>query len=261
MEKNVRKVANFVASCNDMLSERFLDFHKAIKNIVDAINESDDILSYLASKIMDEKSEEIFSSAFSIDSKTKNGKISLPSDEKEKLTLFVTVLNDLESKKLNFNKFLETYFNGGQGTPTQMFLTKIIEPFKCLVADYFKVDNNLTYNDLKFLKEEEEPVEEALDEVNFEEEFEEEDVISIATKNILRVTDEIVAKLKFERKKAELVDDFSFMLEALRTACEEKNMTYINALVLGINYVSQKIKSVKYLVNELNEIVYNVYKG
>ena len=126
MEKNVRKVANFVASCNDMLSERFLDFHKAIKNIVDAINESDDILSYLASKIMDEKSEEIFSSAFSIDSKTKNGKISLPSDEKEKLTLFVTVLNDLESKKLNFNKFLETYFNGGQGTPTQMFLTKII---------------------------------------------------------------------------------------------------------------------------------------
>ena len=265
MEKNVRKVEKFVANCNDMLSGRFLDFNKKIENIANSINDSDDILSYLATKILDGDREEIFNHAFVIDNKTKNGKISLPSEEKEKLTLFVTVINDLYSHKLNANKFLETYFRGGQGTPTQLFLEKIIEPFKNMIADYFKVDKSLTLADLS--KKEEEISEEEFadieedDEVNFETEFEEEDMLALSINNIVRVCDELEAKLKFEKKHESIVEDFGFMISALKHACAQKDMQNVNGLILGINYVSHKIKSTKYLVNELNEIVYNIYQS
>lgn len=265
MEKNVRRVENFVAVCNDMLSGRFLDFDKKIESIANSINESDDILSYLATKLLDADREEIFNHAFVIDNKTKNGKVSLPGDEKEKLTLFVTVINDLYSHKLNANKFLETYFRGGQGTPTQLFLEKIIEPFKNMIADYFKVDKSLTLADLS--KKEEEISEEEFaddeedDEINFETEFEEEDMLALSINNIVRVCDEIEAKLKFEKKHESIVEDFEYIVSALKHACEQRDMQIINGLILGINYVSQKVKSTKYLVKELNEIVYNIYQS
>ena len=264
MEKNVRKVENFVAVCNDMLSGRFLDFDKKIESIANSINESDDILSYLATKLLDADREEIFNHAFVIDNKTKNGKVSLPGDEKEKLTLFVTVINDLYSHKINSNKFLETYFRGDKGTPIQMFLEKIIEPFKNMIADYFKIDKALTFSNIDTNVVEEPEVEmeeEDEDEVNFEEEYEKEDMLALSINNIVRVCDEIEAKLKFEKKHESIVEDFEYIVSALKHACEQRDMQIINGLILGINYVSQKVKSTKYLVKELNEIVYNIYQS
>lgn len=261
MESNIRKVENFVANCNDMLSGRFLDINKKIANIANAINESDDILSYLAENILDVDRDAIFARAFSIDGKTKNGKLSLPSDEKEKLALFVTVINDLNSGKLNTNKFLETYFVNSQQTPTQLFLEKIIEPFKLMIADHFKLDKNLTLQELSQKEDipiSEEPEEE--DEANFEEEYGEDDALTLSLNNILKVCDEIESKLKFEKKHEDIKEDFSFILSALKKACEGKDMLIINGLILGLNYVSHKIKSTKYLINELNEIVYNIYQ-
>lgn len=262
MGNNVRKVEKFVADCNDMLSGRFLDFNKKVDNIFRSMTESEDILSFLTNNISDIDGEEVFESAFIVDSKTKNGKLSLPSEEKEKLALFVYVINEISSRKINSNKFLETYFKGGQGTPTQMFLNKIIEPLKNMIADFFKVDKNLTLAELSNKPEEEETFEEEEedDELNYEEEYTKEDALTLALNNVVRVCDEIVAKLKFERKHEGEVEDFNFMLSALKRACELKDMLIVNGLILGINYLSRKIKSTNYLVNELNEIVYNIYQ-
>lgn len=263
MESNIRKVEKFVANCNDMLSGRFLSIDKKIENIANSINDSDDILSYLAENILDVDRDAVFERTFVIDNKTKNGKMALPSDEKEKLALFVTVINDLESHKLNSNKFLETYFRNGQLSPTQLFLEKIIEPFKSMVADHFKIDKNLTLLELSKRKDEPvqtEDMEEEEDEMNFEEEYKEDDILTLALNNILKVCEEIESKLKFEKKHEEVVEDFNFILSALKHACEQKDMLIINGLILGLNYVSHKIKSTKYLINELNEIVYNIYQ-
>lgn len=262
MGNNVRKVEKFVADCNDMLSGRFLDFNKKVENIFRSMTESEDILTFLTDNISDINDEEVFDRAFMIDAKTKNGKLSLPSEEKEKLALFVYVINEISSRKINSNKFLETYFKGGQGTPTQMFLNKIIEPLKNMIADFFKVDKNLTLAELSNKPEEEETFEEEEedDELNYEEEYTKEDALTLALNNVIRVCDEIVAKLKFERRHEGEVEDFNFMINTLKRACELKDMLIVNGLILGINYLSRKIKSTKYLVNELNEIVYNIYQ-
>ena len=114
-------VKNFVLSCNDMLSGKFLDIDRKLASVMNAITKSDDILTFLADAITDYDEEKGFESAFSLDPKTKNGKVLLPQNEKERVALTVTIFNDIQSGKINSTRCLETYFKDGRLAPTQNF--------------------------------------------------------------------------------------------------------------------------------------------
>ena len=70
---------------------------------------------------------------------------------------------------------------------------------------------------------------------------------------------EILSRLKFENKKKDNLDDLEFVINALISACDSKNLLVINGLVISINYVSHKFKNVRYLVRDLNDLIYDYY--
>ena len=253
-------VENFVLSCNDMLSGKFLDIDRKLASVMNAITKSDDILTFLADAITDYDEEKGFESAFSLDPKTKNGKVLLPQNEKERVALTVTIFNDIQSGKINSTRFLETYFKDGRLAPTQNLLEKIIKPFRDIICKNFGVKEDITKEEIeehKRLQAERRQEEKANEEVEeFEEQFPEIDNLMIEVKKTAR---EILSRLKFEKKKKDNLEDFEFILNALITACDSKNLMIINGLIIGINYVSHKYKNVRYLVDDLNNIIYDYY--
>lgn len=254
------QVEKFVLACNDFLSGKFLDINKKLESVMEAITQSDDILTYLADKITDYDEEKGFKACFMLDPKTKNGKLMLPQDEKERVALTVTIFNDIQSGKINIAKFLETYFNDGRLTPTQNFLEKIIRPFKEIICKHFGVKEDVTKEEIEEhrkenvqkVKEQEKLEEDRL----FEEQYPELDKL---TGEIKRLAREILSTLKFEKKKNDNLEDLEFALNALIDACDGNDLLVINGLIIGVNYISKKFKNVRYLVNDLNDTIYHYY--
>ena len=258
MEKEFDKVAveKFVLACNDMLSGKFLDITKKIESVMDSITRSEDILSFLAEAIDGYDEETGFAAAFSVDKKTKKANVAIPNNDKERVALTVTIFNDIENKKININQFLETYFNDNKLTPTQNFLDKIIRPFRDIICKTFEVSENVTLQDIK-----EHQLEKKKQKMEEEKKAEEEQYPKLdeLLKEISRYCREIQARLKFEKKKTENLDDLDFVLNATLKACEKRDLMVINGLIIGLNYVSAKFKHVRYLIRELNDLIYDYY--
>ena len=197
---------------------------------------------------------------FTIDPKTKVGKIALPSDEKERLGITTKVFSELTSGKLNFTKFLETYFKNPSLSPTQSFLEKFVKPFRDIISKHFQIDEELTFKDIdKAEKASIKEVNNKLDKVQEEEEIFEETLPGICDvkKEIERIVGEMQASLKFERKHQNEVEDADMILNGLLKACESDDLLIINSLILGIKHATKKIKSVKYFVSELEDLIYD----
>lgn len=76
-------------------------------------------------------------------------------------------------------------------------------------------------------------------------------------KEIERIVGEMQASLKFERKHQNEVEDVDMILNGLLKACESDDLLIINSLILGIKHATKKIKSVKHLVSELEDLIYD----
>lgn len=247
---NILDVEKFVCNANDMLSGKFFDVSKRLEKLLAAISDSEDMLDLLADYIDGFDYDDEFEKAFSIDKKTGAVRIALPVDEKKKLALCITLFNDLVSEKLNANQFLETYFQDKRLTPTQNFLDKIVVPFRDGICKAFAVNPNL--NDVELQKHiadskpEEEPVEMLphLDEVLTE---------------IVKTCNQILAVLKFEKKRTDNLEDTEFVVNAIIAACDKKDLLPVHGLVIGLEYVGKKFKNIKHLIQDLDDCICNYY--
>lgn len=255
--KNILDVERFVVACNDMLSGKFLDLNKRLDKFLAVMTQSEDVLDLLA-ECLDEFDEEAeFSKAFSTDRKTGNVRVEIPVDEKKRLALTVTIFNDLINGKLNANQFLETYFQDKKLTPMQNFLEKVVKPYRDLICKFFALDTNITVEDVKRQIEEEKVLKKEEEEREETEQFPNLDQL---LSSIVQTSNQILAILKFEKKRTEMLDDLEFVVSSIIQACEKRDLMVINGLVIGLNYVSKKFKNVRHLVEDLNNRIYDYYE-
>lgn len=255
--KNILDVEKFVLACNDMLSGKFLDLNKKLDKFLSVMTKSEDIIDLLSDCLEDFDEEAEFAKAFSVDKKTGSVKVAIPTDDKKRLALSATIFNDIINDKLNANQFLETYFVDKKLTPMQNFLEKIIKPYRDVICKIFELDTNITVDDIKkqieeetlFKKEEQKKQEEAqfphLDELLAE---------------IVKTCNQMLAILKFEKKRTDVLDDVEFVVNSILKACEKRDLMVINGLVIGLNYVSKKFKNIRHLVADLNGLIYDYYE-
>lgn len=255
--KNILDVEKFVLVCNDMLTGKFLDLNKKLDKFLSAMTKSEDILSLLSTCLDDFDEEAEFAKAFSVDKKTGSAKVAIPTDDNKRLALFVTIFNNIINDKINANQFLETYFQDKKLTPMQSFLDKIVRPFRDIICKNFAIDPNISVEDVKnqieaeklMQKEEEKQQEEAqfphLDDLLTE---------------IVKSCNQMLAILKFEKKRTETLDDLEFVINSIVKACEKRDLMVVNGLVIGLNYVSKKFKNIKHLVADLNNLIYDYYE-
>lgn len=255
--KNILDVERFVVACNDLLSGKFLDLNKRLDKFLSVMAQSEDIFDLLEECLKDFDEDVEFSKAFFVDKKTGAIKIEIPADEKKKLALSVTIFNNLISDKLNTNQFLETFFKDKKLTPMQNFLEKVVRPYRDIICKHFALDTNITVEDIKRQIEEEKLLKK-------EEEKNEEETLFPRLDELLvgvvGTTNQILALLKFEKKRTENLDDVEFILNSIVEACQKRDLMVINGLVIGLNYASKKYKNVRHLVDALNDQIYDYYE-
>ena len=255
--KNILDVERFVVACNDLLSGKFLDLNKRLDKFLAVMTQSEDIFDLLKECLNDFDEDAEFAKAFSVDKKTGVATIAIPTDEKKRLALSVTIFNDMINDKLNTNQFLETYFQDKKLTPVQNFLDKIVRPFRDLVCKFFALGTDITVEDIKRQIEEEKVLKKQEEKHEEEVQFPELDKL---LSTVVNSANQILALLKFERKRTDNLDDLEFVLGSIIQACEKRDLMVINGLVIGLNYVSKKFKNVRHLVEELNNQIYDYYE-
>ena len=255
--KNILDVERFVVACNDMLSGKFLDLNKKLDRFLSVMMQSEDVVDLLSECLEDFDEEEEFAKAFSTDKKSGSAKVEIPTDEKKRLALSVTIFNDLTNGKLNTNQFLETFFQDGKLTPTQNFLEKIIKPYRDLICKFFALDTNITVEDVKRQIEEEKVLKKEEEKKEEEEQFPNLDEL---LSGVIKTSNQILAILKFEKKRTETLDDVEFIVSSILQACEKRDLMVINGLVIGLNYASKKFKNIRHLVEDLNNQIYDYYE-
>lgn len=255
--KNLLDVEKFVLACNDMLSGKFLDINKKLDKFLSVMTQSEDVIELLSECLEDFDEEAEFEKAFSLDKKTGSVKVVVPNDEKKKLALSVTIFNDLTNGKLNANQFLETYFQDKKLTPTQNFLEKIVRPYRDAICRIFQLDTNISVEDVKRQIEEEKLMQKEEEKRAEEQQFPHLDELLA---EIVKTCNQILALLKFEKKRTDVLDDVEFVVNSIIQACDKRDLMVINGLVIGLNYTAHKFKNIRHLVTELNNSIYDYYE-
>ena len=219
--KNILDVEKFVLACNDILTGKFLDINKKLDKFLSVMTQSEDILDLLSECLENFDEETEFAKAFSVDRKTGSIKVAIPSDDKKKLALSVTIFNDIINEKLNANQFLETYFQDKKLTPTQNFLEKIIKPYRDTICKIFGLDTNITADDIKRQIESEKILQK---EEEIREEEEQFPHLNELLDEVVKVGNQILAILKFEKKRTDNLDDVEFIVNSIFQACEKSDL-------------------------------------
>ncbi|MBE7075676.1 MAG: hypothetical protein E7375_01220 [Clostridiales bacterium] len=255
--RNILEVEKFVLACNDMLSGKFLDLSKRLDSFLSVMTKSQDILDLLAECLQDFEEEIEFQKAFSVDKKTGSVRVSLPTEETKKLALTVTILNDIINDKINPNQFLETYFQDKKLTPVQNFLDKIIKPFRDIICKMFDLQTSITEEDIRKQIEAEKEFEIQEEKRQAEAQFPHLDELLA---EIVKTCNQILAMLKFETRRTDVLDDVEFVTNSVVKACEKRDLMVVNGLVVGLNYVAKKFKNIRSFVIELNNLIYDYYE-
>ena len=254
--KNILDVEKFVLECNSMLTGRFFDINKRLENFLSVMSQSDDLLDYFADCIDGFDYESEYEKAFYLDRKTGASRVGLPAEDKKKIALCVNLFNDITSDKINSNQFLETFFQDKKLTPIQNFLQKVIEPFRDSVCKAFGLNPNISVEDLKKHTQEMKAKEPEIEEPEIEEFPHLDDLMN----EIVKSSNQILAILKFERKRTDNLDDLEFVVNSIIKACEKKDLMVVNGLIIGLVYVSKKFKNIRHLVTDLNNLIYDYYE-
>lgn len=255
--KNILDVEKFVVACNDMLTGKFLDLNKRLDKFLSVMTNSEDIIDLLADALEDFEDEVEFDKAFSVDKKTGVATVSIPTNETKRLALSAMIFNGIINDQINANQFLETYFQDKKLTPMQCFLEKIIKPYRDIICKTFELDTDITVEDIKkqieaekYLKKQEEK---SAEEAQFP-------YLDKLLEEIVKTSNQILAILKFEKKRTDALDDLEFVVNSIIQACQKRDLMVINGLVIGLNYVSKKFKNTRHLVSDLNVIIYDYYE-
>ncbi len=253
---NIIEVERFIVECNDMLSGKFLDLTKRLDKFLTVLTKSDDLMDFLGECLVDFDDEIEFDKAFSVDKRTGSARVTIPSDDKKRLALYTTIFNNLTNEKINTNQFLETFFQDKKLTPIQNFLEMIVKQYKDLICKYFEINSDISREDVKkHIEATKMQQEEEAKEVEKEQFPHLDDVLQEVTKTC----NQILALLKFEKKRTEMLDDLEFVVNSIMQACDKRDLMVINGLVIGLNYVSKKFKNIRHLVEELNDLIYDYY--
>ncbi len=258
MSENAKKL---IELCDELMSSKILFADKKIDKILECIAVSPDIYDLLSECMSQFNKEKEFDRAFVKSSSGKKSFI-MPKEEFKVLAFVFCLLADIGSGKLKFDELVANYFADGNKISPQNFMETVIVPFKTLIGEAFGIENPeehiQTVSEVNMNVEELTP-EQRLKILPFPIERSSNYLKdpSGACQTFLFAKDtavEMIERLNEERQ-SEQTEDVMLMLHCAIIACLEQDLDLLSGIVLGLKYACRGIKSLKYLVKELDGIV------
>ena len=240
-----KQIENFLASADELINCKFLVAEYKLSKLLQALANSDQIVSLIGECMEAFNRDREFAKSFLQDGKG-DFIFVMPEEEYKVIALVFCTLIDIENKKIDFTDFVKRFF-GGEENAFQGFISRMIIPFRDLIAEAFgypKIgDSNTVQSDINTQPATDENVN------NFnEEESEDTDDEFI---RIQKIAVQILSQLQYSQNEKHSEKAMAICRSIIKTtSLRDNEVTY--SLIFALKMC--KLKQGKFLVKEMCEI-------
>lgn len=248
--KGLVGISAFMSSCDDLINGKFIFAGNKIANILKSISDSPELYEVIAECLKDYNYEKEFGRA-KVKLPTKKGTFKMPEENTAIIPMVFCMLVEIQENKIDFKQFLADYFESDDDEVSQFenFATTVIVPFKNAIAYLFDIEGQNKFKEKEDKPEEPKKVQAPKVSDKQEEYF----------TDIKNICDDILDSMNFVKVKPELADDLNYMIEALKTAVESKQIKHVNAYVIGTIYVLKQIRKLRKFESNFRDAMEELY--
>lgn len=237
-------IQNFLIACDDLISCKFLVAEYKITKLLKEIANSSEICSLIGECLQSYNRDREFARTFIQDGHGQFVCV-MPNEEFKIVALVFCTLADIDNKKIDFTDFIKRFF-GREENPFQAFIETMIIPFKKLIEEAFGYESNLQENS---------DGDDAESEDEFEEDDEEEGSEFDKFESSQKIAVQILSELEEYRETRQIEDLKNIATSIIKTA-NLRDEVILKALTVSLKTVGKGVKSIKFLVNELYDLVF-----
>ena len=237
-------IQNFLIACDDLISCKFLVAEYKITKLLKEIANSSEICSLIGECLQSYNRDREFARTFIQDGHGQFVCV-MPNEEFKIVALVFCTLADIDNKKIDFTDFIKRFF-GREENPFQAFIETMIIPFKKLIEEAFGYESNLQENL---------DGDDAESEDEFEEDDEEEGSEFDKFESSQKIAVQILSELEEYRENRQIEDLKNIATSIIKTA-NLRDEVILKALTVSLKTVGKGVKSIKFLVNELYDLVF-----
>ena len=259
-QNELNKISAFIDSCDDMINGKFILADVKILKILNMIASSEPLYRYIQECLIDFDFSREFSRA-EVQNRLNNGNF-VPPVEKEKLVAMVfCLLVEFDKKHLDFYSFISNNFATlTPGGEYGLFAKTLLVPFKNIIAEHFGLTNGASNVEVA-----PEPVQPQTEEI--QEVIEENEPVAEKTEmdkiwdNIPVLVDSLIRTIMLDRKiKQDLKNSLEYILKSIKYSLKYNDMRLVASLVTSFDVLVIKIRSVKFIVEDLKNEIKRYYE-
>ena len=259
-QNELNKISAFIDSCDDMINGKFILADVKILKILNMIASSEPLYRYIQECLIDFDFSREFSRA-EVQNRLNNGNF-VPPVEKEKLVAMVfCLLVEFDKKHLDFYSFISNNFATlTPGGEYGLFAKTLLVPFKNIIAEHFGLTNGVSHVEVA-----PEPVQPQTEEI--QEVIEENEPVVEKTEmdkiwdNIPVLVDSLIRTIMLDRKiKQDLKNSLEYILKSIKYSLKYNDMRLVASLVTSFDVLVIKIRSVKFIVEDLKNEIKRYYE-
>lgn len=259
-QNELNKISAFIDSCDDMINGKFILADVKILKILNMIASSEPLYRYIQECLIDFDFSREFSRA-EVQNRLNNGNF-VPPVEKEKLVAMVfCLLVEFDKKHLDFYSFISNNFATlTPGGEYGLFAKTLLVPFKNIIAEHFGLTNGAS--NVEVAPEPAQPQTEEIQEV-----IEENEPVAEKTEmdkiwdNIPVLVDSLIRTIMLDRKiKQDLKNSLEYILKSIKYSLKYNDMRLVASLVTSFDVLVIKIRSVKFIVEDLKNEIKRYYE-
>ncbi len=257
----------FLSACDELITGKFLVAENKIQKVLGLLAETPQVYSLVAECMEHFNRDRELGKAFVQGSGGKFLCI-MPDEEYKVIALVFCTLADINVGKINFMEFVKRFFSDEGDNPYKRFISIMIIPFRNLIAEAF------SFPKIELApKQDQIQAEEVSERVEKQPVYVDEDmankILKFPTVRNLNRVDSVTGLEKLcvvcQRICGQMLDELESLRRdahteellmicyALIMATADQDLDMLRALTYGLKYAGKGVKSIKYLVRELEE--------
>lgn len=262
--EQVGEIKKFISSCDDMINGKFILADIKILKILNMIANSEPLCKYIQQCMIGFNFEREYGKA-SVKNRLSGTTFVPPSEHDKLIAMVFCLLVEFDKKHIDFYAFInqnfETLTAGGE---YNLFAKTLLVPFRDIIANHFGLLNEQESSAINNKTESAFTPNQPQEAENFTPQLEEEpqDESLKIWEDIASLCDSLMSTILMDRKiKQDDKDSFIYVLKSIKYSLRYEDMRLVSALVTSLNLLLIKVKSTKFMMEDLKSMIKTYYSN
>ena len=264
----LKNIYELLANCDELINGRYIFAENIIEKILLNISKTPEVYDLISDCMQNFNFEREFNRA-KVKLPTKDGYFVMPESKAIVLPLVFCILVDIRDKKINFHEFVKDYFTSEDLNEFENFAQTLIVPFKNAIAYCFDIEPK--QEQVRVMEQEVTLQENVQEQNNFDRQ--EAPVVSEPENKLLQeeklknfmskakiICEQMQSEILSDPKvKPDLKNDVDYLLNIMIECTQFGDIKHFSAYTVAIDYIARPIKSLRFLAQELRQILADFY--